>query len=377
MRIGVDGISFAFAATGVTRYLISMLREMVQMATQDEFFIYSPVPIDVPLDKGNWHLRVVPSLFSRRPSLWTQFILPQVLAEDNIDVFWAQPTNLPLKLQRQCLRILTLHDLVPYVYPGSMQLQALFRTRLLLPAVVKKADVVVCVSNSTAQQARSYLKVKGEKLRVVKAAASHIFKPVDKEAAKEIVFQEFGITVDYLIFVSTIEPRKDHRTLLRALSELPAPPLLVLVGGIGWRCRAILKEIKEFEKRGIVRYLGRVADRYLPALYRAARLSVYPSRYEGFGLPVLEAMACGCPVLCSDASSLTEVGGEAAEYFRVGDYQDLAQRLKDLLSNEPKLKEMAKNGIEHARLFSFRKAAQGMMSLFEQCKIQNAKCKNL
>ncbi|MEO0071095.1 MAG: glycosyltransferase family 1 protein [candidate division WOR-3 bacterium] len=369
MRIGVDGISFAFAATGVTRYLTSMLREMVQMATQDEFFIYSPVPIEVPLDKGNWHLRVVPSLFSRRPSLWTQFILPQVLAEDNIDVFWAQPTNLPLKLKRRALRILTLHDLVPYVYPGSMQLRALLRTRLLLPRVVRAADIVVCVSDSTAQEARNYFKIKEEKLRVVKEGASSIFQPVDKEAAKEIVSQEFGITGDYIIFVSTIEPRKDHRTLFRALSELTAPPLLVLVGGIGWRCRAILKEIKEFEKKGIVRYLGRVADRYLPALYSAAQLSLYPSRYEGFGLPVLEAMACGCPVLCSDIPSLTEVGGESAEYFRVGDYQDLKDKLKEILGNEQLREEIVQRGLSRAKEFSFTKAAQQLLNIIKKAQI--------
>lgn len=363
MRIGVDGISFAFAATGVTRYLTSMLSEMLQIATEDEFFIYSPLPINVPFHQGNWHFRAVPSWLSRRPSLWTQFILPQVLADDRIEVFWAQPTNLPLRLKHQCHRVLTLHDLVPYVYPGSMQLRALLRTRLLLPAVVRAADVVVCDSDNTAEQARRYFNVKGEKLNVVKAAASPIFQPVDKELAKQTVFQQFGITGNYLLFVSTIEPRKDHRILLRVLGELTTPPLLVLVGGIGWRCGAILNEIKEYETKGMVRYLGRVEDRYLPALYRAAQLSVYPSQYEGFGLPVLEAMACGCPVLCSDSSSLPEVGGEVAEYFRVGDYQHLAQRLKELLSNEQRLTEMTKAGIEHARQFSFHKAAQEMMRL--------------
>ncbi len=364
MRIGIDGISFAFELAGVGRYLNSLLEEMAQIATEDEFLIYSPTPISLPINKGNWGIRVVDNWLSPRPSLWVQLTLPEVLAKDRVDIFWGQPTNLPLRLRHHCIRVLTLHDLVPYVCPQSMQFCALIRTRLLLPFILKAVEIVVCVSESTAELTTRYFKINRGKLQVVKEAAAPFFKPLDKETAKKIVLGKFGIDRDYIIFVSTIEPRKDHRTLLKALASLPQAPLLVLVGGVGWRCRGILKEISQYEKRGMVRYLGRVEDEYLVPLYSGARLLVYPSRYEGFGLPILEAMACGCPVLCSDSSSLPEVGGAAAQYFRTGDFQDLSLRLKELLSDEQRLKEMSSAGIEHAKLFSFRKSAEEMIRIF-------------
>lgn len=366
MRIGVDGFPYIFKGAGIARYLTAMLDEMVVLAPEDEFLIYAPVPVEVPLrPAGNWRLRVVESRLSARPTLWTQTILPKALAADGTDVFWAQPTYLPLKLQSNCLRILTVHDLVPYVAPWSMEFRCLLQMRLRLGRIARAAELVVCVSDATAKLAQRYLKLNPEKIKVIKEAAAPVFQPVEMSEAKRLVSERFGVEGDYIIFVSTIEPRKDHLLLLKALEMVPSAPLLVLVGGIGWRCGKILREIKRVEAKGRVRYLGRVEDEQLRALYSAARLSVYPSRYEGFGLPMLEAMACGCPVLASDSSSLPEVGGEAAEYFHTGDAHDLARKLQDLLADEDRLKTMAAQGVVRARQFSFRKSAAEFLELIK------------
>lgn len=364
MRIGVDGFPYYFKAAGIARYLTAMLTEMVALAPEDEFLIYVPRPVEVPLPPiKNWRLRVVRSSLSARPTLWTQLVLPKALAADGTEVFWAQPTFLPLRLAHRCLRILTIHDLVPYVVPQSMEFRAWLQMRLRLWPIAHAADVVICVSDATAQLAQSYLKLPFKKIKVIREAAAPFFQPVAVSEAKRTVAERFGINQDYMIFVSTIEPRKDHLLLLKALEMVSSAPLLVLVGRVGWRCGKILREIRRFEEKGRVRYLGRVDDEMLPALYSAARLAVYPSRYEGFGLPVLEAMACGCPVLASDSSSLPEVGGEAAEYFRSSDANDLAQKLRWLISAEEMLKRMAVEGVKRAGQFSFRKAAEEFLSL--------------
>jgi glycosyltransferase involved in cell wall biosynthesis len=139
--------------------------------------------------------------------------------------------------------------------------------------------------------------------------------------------------------------------------------LLVLAGGVGWRCRSIVEQIRAQEDGGRVRYLGRVEDESLVALYNAARLSVYPSLYEGFGLPVLESMACGCPVLCSDSSSLPEVGGDSARYFRTGDDVSLCAELRRLLGSQSELESMSKSGLARAGMFSFRRAAEQLLDV--------------
>jgi glycosyltransferase involved in cell wall biosynthesis len=309
---------------------------------------------------------VVKSVLSKRPTLWTQIVLPKALAADGIEAFWAQPTYLPLAMASKCFRILTVHDLVPYVAPWSMELRCLLQMRLRLGRIARAAELVVCVSDATAKLAQRYLKLNPEKIKVIKEAAAPVFYPIELSEAKRLVAERFGIDGDYIIFVSTIEPRKDHLLLLKALEMVPDAPLLVLVGGIGWRCGRILKEIKRFEKQGRVLYLGRVDDEQLRLLYSGARLAVYPSRYEGFGLPVLEAMACGCPVLASDSSSLPEVGGEAADYFRTGDAFDLARKLRDLLHDEERLRLMARQGVQRARQFSFRESAKEFLELIKK-----------
>jgi glycosyltransferase involved in cell wall biosynthesis len=366
MRIGIDAVPFVFEHTGVARYLGSMLDEMLALDPDVEYLLYTPMPVAVPLREGNWRVRHVPDRFSLRPSIWVQRKLPGLLASDSVDAFWAQPTNIPLWPQHKCFQVLTVHDLVPYVVPKSMRLRSWLRMRLMLGLTARAADAVVADSRATAVLALRYLGIESKQLHVVHAAAQDAFRPVPKDQARAAVSGEFGLPPRYILFVSTIEPRKDHLTLLRALAAMPHAPLLVLAGGIGWRCKSILRQIGIAEDSGRVKYIGRVDDEWLPILYSAAILSVYPSLYEGFGLPVLEAMSCGCPVLCSDSSSLPEVGGDAASYFRTGDSSDLARRLTELLDGGELLEAMSAAGLIRAKQFSFRTSAEMVLRIIRR-----------
>ena len=363
MRVGVDAVPFAYEQAGIGRYLGSMLEEMCTLDTSIEILLYSPLPVAVPMRKGSWRLRMTPRGLAQRPSLWAQLVLPSLLAADRVDAFWAQPTNLPILLKRPCLRVLTIHDLVSHLRPESMRFRSWLRMRLMLGPVARAADEVVADSRATAVQAHRHLGVSNDRVRVVYAAAPPWCKPVPLDEAWASLAREVGLTQEYVLCVSTIEPRKDHLTLLKAIESVPAAPLLILAGGEGWRCKRILAAIRAHENAGRVKYLGRVDDRLLPALYSAAKFSVYPSLYEGFGLPVLESMACGCPVLSSDSSSLPEVGGTAARYFRSGDAVSLADRLSRLLGNQSELDAMSEAGLERAKLFSFRRAAEQLLEV--------------
>jgi alpha-1,3-rhamnosyl/mannosyltransferase len=180
--------------------------------------------------------------------------------------------------------------------------------------------------------------------------------------AGSYVGERFGLAPGYLLSVGTIEPRKGHLLLLRALDVVRDAPLLVVVGQPGWNCSSLLARMASYEAQGRVRYLGSVDDGDLPYLYAAAKLMVLPSLYEGFGSPVLEAMACGCPVLCSWTSSLPEVGGKAARYFRAGDAADLASQLACLLREEPSLVAMREAGLCQAVCFSYERTARQVLA---------------
>jgi len=236
----------------------------------------------------------------------------------------------------------------------------------MLGLEARAADAVIAVSQATADLGLRYLGIAKDHLHVVYEGASDAFRPVPRDQARAAVGHEFGLPARYVLCVGTIEPRKDHLTLLRAIESSPGFPLLVLVGGEGWRCRHIVAQIRRLQESGRVRYLGRVDDEWLPSLYSAAALSVYPSLYEGFGLPVLEAMSCGCPVLCSHSSSLPEVGGDAAFYFRAGDREDLTHKLRELLGDDQRLLAMSTAGMARARTFSFRRAAEEILDIVKQ-----------
>ncbi|HTW90706.1 MAG TPA: glycosyltransferase family 1 protein [bacterium] len=366
MRIGIDAVPFAFEQAGIGRYLGNVLEEMYLLDPDVEFLLYSPLPVSLPMRTGNWKLRITPRGLARRPSIWAQVILPSLLASDKVDCFWSQPTNLPIFLKRPCFRVLTVHDLVPYEKPKSMRLRALFRMRVMLGREARKADVVIADSQATALQASHYLRIPRDRVRVVYAAAPSWCQPMPRGAARNVVSVAYGLAQEYVLCVGTVEPRKDHMTLLRAVDSVPGIPLLVIAGGRGWRSRRIVDQIRAHEISGRVRYIGRVDDSLLPALYSAAKLSVYPSVYEGFGLPVLESMACGCPVLSSDSSCLPEVGGTAARYFRTGDAVSLAEALTGLLANQSELAEMSEAGLARARTFSFRRAAEQLLEVIRE-----------
>jgi glycosyltransferase involved in cell wall biosynthesis len=276
--------------------------------------------------------------------VWAQTILPGLLASDKFDALWAQLTSLPISLKRWCIRILTIHDLVPCVMPESMRFRSWLRMRLMLGPVARAADALVADSQATATLACRYLGIKQERISIVYPAAQREFKPIPKELARSKAAGEFWVSGDYVLGVGTIEPRRNHLTLLDAIKSVPDAPLLVLSGEKGWRCRH-MAQIRAHEEGGRVMYVGRVSEDLLPVLYSAANLSVYPSLYKEFGLPVLESEACRSPVMCSWSASLPEVGEKPPAIFRPRDADDLAYRLSTLLSDEDRLADMRAMGL--------------------------------
>lgn len=363
MLIGVDATAFFGVAAGVSRFLREMLIGMMSAAPRDTFTIYSPRPVEIPLAPGGWRARFPREWRVRPPGRWLRDALPLLIAEDRIDVFWGQSTQMPLRLLRPCRRVLTVHDLTALLYPRTMELRNRLYWRLNLRAAVRAADAVVADSRATAGLLSRLLGTPASRVTVIYPGCLRELEPVARLAARREAAARFGLPDEFMLMVGTLEPRKDHATLLEAIKRGGSFPLLVVAGAIGWNSRSILKLVREAEAEGRVRYLGRVSDRELAILYGAAQVMVCPSLYEGFGLPVLEAMVCGCPVVCSWSSSLPEVGGSAARYFRPRDADGLARQLGGVLADERHLAEMRARGLEQAATFSFSRAAEQLLDV--------------
>lgn len=366
LKVGVDVSSLAMFRSGIARYTIGMLSSLLDVASDFDFILYSPRPVDIPLASGRWTAYFGGGVVARSAYLWLQTVCPALLSEHGVNVFWGQNYALPLKVPSTCRRILTVHDLSPVVCPETVALRNRLWTTIGMVRSFAAADAIVADSEATARGLRRRMKVSARRLTVAYCGLDSQMTPIEQAEAREYVVARFGLSGDFLLNVATIEPRKNHLALLAAVEQLPSAPLLVLAGAPGWNCAAILGRIEDLQSRGRVKYLGRVSDQDLAALYGAATLMVYPSLYEGFGLPVLEAMACGCPVLCSWTSSLPEVGGDAVAYFRPKDREELATSISRLVADRGALERMRHAGRQRARCFSYDTAARSVAAVMRR-----------
>jgi glycosyltransferase involved in cell wall biosynthesis len=269
---------------------------------------------------------------------------------------------------RHCPTVLTVHDMIFHLFPQHHKRLNRWYLNAALPAFCRNASAVICVSRRTKEDLVRIWGIDPAKTHIVYEAADSQFRPVS-DAAVMAVKERFGLPERYLLTVGTIEPRKNLNRLLDALALLQQRNIdvhLVVVGSLGWLYQDFLNRLEQFEHRRSVILTGFVPDSDLPAVYSGATATVLPSIYEGFGLPVLESMACGTPVLSSNAASLPELGGEAARYFDPLNVDELAEAISDVWSDSELGQRMRHMGLKQAARFSWERAALETMRVYEK-----------
>lgn len=356
MRIGIDAGPLRHTLTGIGWYLSRIIEHLPADAGQDdELLLYASRPLTtVPASSLPLHLRVGRS---RLPgSFWLQWRAPRMIAEDRLDCFWGPSHFLPISLPPGIRRVLTVHDIVHMLYPGSMARYSALVHRMYFGRSLACADAIITVSEQTKHDLISRLGIAESRVSVVHEAADGVFRPLSPALVGERRVA-LGVSGDYILAVGTIEPRKNYPLLFRALARLPEGFSLLVAGRRGWKCRQTLSEVARLGIGHRVRFLDYIPTDDLVALYCGALCLVMPSIYEGFGLPVLQAMACGTPVLASNCSSLPEVGGDAAAYFDPASVESLAAGISGIIRNEPRRNQMRESGLRRARLFTWQRAA--------------------
>lgn len=265
--------------------------------------------------------------------------------------------------------VLTVHDLIFHLFPQHHKRLNYWYLRLTMPLYCRRAQAIITISETSKGDLLRCYGLPADKVTVVYEAAAPHFRPATAEAIAA-VRRRYGLPERYVIFVGTIEPRKNLSRLLEALCLLHEggdDVRLVIVGRRGWLYEDFFRRLQKLPP-GAVIFTDYAPDEELPALYSGAVLAALPSLYEGFGLPVLEAMACGTPVACSRASSLLEVGGEAAAYFDPTDVEDMAGVIHQVLADEERQAEMRARGLAQAARFSWSRAAEETMAVYENVK---------
>ena len=317
MRIGIDGRELDSERRGIGRYIFELSRELDHYLPDAEFFVYNRAPVSLPIESDRWVMRADPSRLGRRlsPLLWLKARAGLICRRDDLDVFWATSAFLP-GLPANVRTVLTVHDLCHVFTPETFHPLHLMGVRLFFARDVRRADTVLAVSEGTSNRLYEHLERRADAL--VSPAVRKEFAP-QSDKALEVCRNHYQLVGPYVLTVAAWEPRKNLERLVRTFVEMKERGLLtdhklVLVGKKGSRFKGLV-ELLERDAGRHTQPLGYVADEHLPALYAGADCFVLPSAYEGFGVPLLEARACGTRVVTSDTPELRAAGGPDAIYI--------------------------------------------------------------
>ncbi len=362
-RIGVDARLLAEPVTGIGRYLQEILSRLVKEG--HEWYLYSHKPIII----GNWkreNVRVKNLNIKGRVlrMLWAQTLLPFWAYKDNLDIFWSPAHRLPRYLPSSIASVVTIHDLV-WKYAGDTMrpLSRWLDSKLMIEAS-QNATAIIAVSKSTARDLCIENKEFVKKIFVIPLGVTKSLLPKLNQE-----YQEVKDSKQYFLFVGTLEPRKNLLRLIEAMASLPKhlkdSTDLIIVGGKGWGGLNIHVLIEKFNLKNNVKILGYTSDDDLRSLYSRALFLVMPSLYEGFGLPLVEAMAWGVPSLTSNISSMPEVVGNAGILVNPFDVKSISIALEKLLTDGGYRQTLSKNAFERSRYFNWDVSAKKTMEIFE------------
>jgi glycosyltransferase involved in cell wall biosynthesis len=363
LRIGVDVGMLSEQPTGIGRYTYEILSRAVSMG--HEWFLYSHRPIVL----GDWTQKNVHLRTSHMPKrmlrmLWMQIAIPFLALRDNLDLFWSPAHRLPSLLPHNIAKVVTIHDLVWRHAGDTMRPLSRWLDATLMPQAVRIADKVITVSNHTANDVLKEMPYAEGKIFPISLGVSNF-----KLASKLSSLESIGVDAPYFLFVGTLEPRKNLVGLIEAYSKLPIDvrnsALLVIVGGKGWGKVDIASIASMFGVQDSIKVLGYVTDAQLATLYTFAKFLAMPSFYEGFGLPLLEAMSRGTPVLTSNCASMPEVAGDAGLLVDPHDVGSISKALYAMLTDKALVRGFRDKSIINAQRFSWDLSVQKTLNVIE------------
>ncbi|PIR79693.1 MAG: hypothetical protein COU25_04000 [Candidatus Levybacteria bacterium CG10_big_fil_rev_8_21_14_0_10_35_13] len=386
-RFGFDEKTKLPIRVGSSAYCFELLKNLNKIDRKNNYTVFLPTKptSDLPKETQNWKYKII----SKR-KLWTiTALIPHLLfGRREIDVFFNPGHYLPpFAPQKSVISILD----VSYLYfPELFKKNDLVKLKNWTKYSLKKAKKILTISNSSRNDIIKEYGVDDKKVRVTYLAVDS--NPNTKTLNMEDLKRKFGIDKDYILFVGTLQPRKNIAKLIEAFSKIRidannysestrikshsdglGPKIrknsdlqLVIVGKRGWKYEEILSAPEKFGVKNRVLFIHNASDEDLPSLYKNAVCFVLPSLYEGFGLPVLEAMKYGCPVLTSNVSSLPEAGGDAAVYFDPNSAEDIAQKVEKVISDQKLREEMVKKGYNQIKKFSWEKTARETLDALEE-----------
>jgi len=373
LRIGIDYTAAVNQSAGIGRFVRGLVRAVAAQDTKNQYVLVHAAPnsgcsIEAP-DGPNVSLRELRFRERVMTAIWhrLQIPLPVDLVTGPVDIFHAPDYVLP-PVSRG-ITMITVHDLAFLIHPECADQNLRIFLEHAVPRSAARADYIITDSENTRNDVICLLDADPDRVFVVPGGVDPSFSPADEEAVHNVRCT-YDLHRPYILAVGVIEPRKNFPRLIDAFGRFRVRTgldyELVIAGGDGWLSDETYREAERSPFSDSVRFTGYVPDEHLAALYSGAEVFAYPSLYEGFGLPVLEAMACGTSVVCANTSSLPECAGDAALLFPPDDPEAIAETLEQVCANHNLRDDMVRRGAERVAEFQWERAAERLIAIYER-----------
>jgi len=367
LRIAIDARMIrAGSMHGIARYVYQLLNGLKEIGKSHTFFVL--INAGSPLEELEWpdHIQLI-TLRSGWISIREQREIPRILKKVNADLFHAPSFVAPIFVP--CRMIMTIHDLNHMVLPQFYTFFHQFYYHIIVRNSIRRSVYILTVSKFSKQEIVRTLGLSADKIFVTYNGVSDTYQPVDDKDYREYVRDIYGLPNHFILCVSNNKPHKNVHQLVRAycFSNLDIP--LVLACPVD---RSLICIAENYGKKHLIYFSKFIEEQHLPAVYSMTDLFVYPSTYEGFGLPPLEALSCGAPVVVARSSSLPEVVGENAIFANPYDFKAIAKALELGISNSPLREKLRVRGLKHAKRFSWDIMTYQTLNIYEQCQLSSA-----
>src|SRR3989338_4287007 len=371
MKIGIDiRCLLEKNYSGISEYTYNLLNELLKIDQKNQYFLFynelKSAHFEEPFKFSNVFYKKFNFPNKLFNLLRSFFGLPKVdRLISGVDVF-LMPGFLFASFSKNCRKILVVHDLSFEIYPKFFTYKKRLWHKLIKPKkMCREADLIVSVSENTKNDLINLYQINPEKIKVIYPGLSEIFiKPIEENQLKKIK-EKYQLPNNFIFYLGNLEPRKNLESLIKAFELIKEPINLVVAGSLAWKYQKIKKYCQKSKKKDRIKFLGYVPAEDKPALYSLAKIFIYPSIYEGFGLPVLETMACGTPVITSANSSLIEVASDSAILIDPYNINDLVNGINLLLNDEKLQQILRERGIKQAAKFNWSNVAREFLKIIE------------
>lgn len=352
MRIGIDIQTTLGEKTGFGFYVSNLVKHLKKVDNTNQYLLFKP--------------NTEEDFSAPKRFVWDQYKFPQLAKNKQVEILHQPCFSAPV-FNKGMKVVVTIHDLIAIRFGKDIPFYSRQYFGRWMPFSYRYADEIIAVSEYTKKDIVKLLKISERKITVIPLAVDTCFKPIHNKNIIASVKQKYHITGKYLLHLGTINPRKNLEFLIEVFADLKQSDLqLVITGKKGWYYEGLFDLVKKLNLEDKVIFTGYIDDVDKPALYNGASMFLFPSIYEGFGLPPLEAMACGTPVIASNTSSIPEVVGDAGVLISPTDKAGWVRETKKLLSDDEKLRTLSAMSLERANKFSWDRCATQTVKIYEK-----------